>query len=133
MIKTLTETKHKLKISNKLQEELLSDIDFESQVIVHFSFKSNSIYNGIRIWKSTYLIPIGFGERSKLVTVDKITMYPLFTYTPVGKILNFSLVFTGLPRNCKTFDLIEQIPEPGGFIYRNIKRNKTDVYSLKID
>jgi hypothetical protein len=37
-----------------------------------------------------------------------------------------------LPKNCDSFDLIERIPEPGGFIYTNIKRNKTDVYHLVI-
>ena len=133
MVKTLTETKQGFKISKKLQENFLIDEAIESQVIVHFSFKSNSVYNGIRIWKSTFLIPTETSQTAKLVTVDKVSMYPIYTYTPIGKILNFTLVFTCLPRNCKTFDLVEQIPEPGGFVFRNIKRNKTDVYNLKID
>ena len=39
--------------------------------------------------------------------------------------------FSGLPRSCTSFDLIERIPEPGGFEVRNIGRNKTDVYEVE--
>jgi hypothetical protein len=30
------------------------------------------------------------------------------------------------------FDLIEEIPEPGGFYFPNIQRNNWDVYNLQI-
>jgi hypothetical protein len=31
------------------------------------------------------------------------------------------------------FDLLEIIPEPGGFAWRNILRNQQDVYWLNMD
>lgn len=132
MIKTLTQIQTKVKIANKLKAELLSDMDEESQVIVHFTYKSNSFYEGLRVWKTTYLIPKESKRISTLVTVDNISMYPIYTYTPSGKTLKFTLIFSGLSKSCKTFDLIEQIPEPGGFIYKNIKRNKTDIYHIEL-
>ena len=44
----------------------------------------------------------------------------------------FTLVFSGLPKDCKSFDLREEIPEEGGFLVKNIKRNGTDVYRVKL-
>jgi len=41
----------------------------------------------------------------------------------------FTLIFEGLDKPRKHFDLVEDIPEPGGFI---IKRNKSDVYDIFI-
>jgi hypothetical protein len=38
----------------------------------------------------------------------------------------------GLPKKCTVFDLIEEIPEPGGFYIPNIQRNNSDVYHLEI-
>jgi hypothetical protein len=50
-----------------------------------------------------------------------------------GQTLIFTLVFSGLPKECKSFDLMEKIPEPGGFEIRNIRRNSTDVYHVDIE
>ena len=44
----------------------------------------------------------------------------------------FTLVFSGLPNECKTFDLNFIFFEEGGFFVQNIKRNGTDVYRVKI-
>ena len=33
---------------------------------------------------------------------------------------------------CKVFDLIEEIPESGGFKIYDIRRNKSDVYRVDI-
>ena len=44
----------------------------------------------------------------------------------------FTLVFTGLPKDCERFDLKEEIPEEGGFFVSDIRRNGTDVYSVKV-
>jgi hypothetical protein len=30
------------------------------------------------------------------------------------------------------FDLVEEIPQPGGFVIKNIRRNETDVYHIDI-
>jgi hypothetical protein len=37
-----------------------------------------------------------------------------------------------LPSDCKTFTLKEEIPEPGGFEVKGIRRNKTDVYRVTV-
>lgn len=44
----------------------------------------------------------------------------------------FTLVFSGLPKDCKMFDLIEVIPEEGGFHVKEIRRNESDIYRVKI-
>ena len=44
---------------------------------------------------------------------------------------NFTLFFKALPKNCKAFDLFEDIPELGGFVKKNIRRNKSDVYHVE--
>ena len=44
----------------------------------------------------------------------------------------FTLVFSGLPKECESFDLKEEIPEEGGFFVKNIRRNNSDVYRIKI-
>ena len=49
-----------------------------------------------------------------------------------GQTINFTLIFSGLPKHCKLFDMVENIPEPGGFVFENIVRNNSDVYLLEI-
>lgn len=49
-----------------------------------------------------------------------------------GQTINFTLVFTGLPKNCIRFNMVEDIQEAGGFVINNIERNKTDVYLIDI-
>ena len=86
----------------------------------------------IRIWKSTFLCAHNSSYRSKLVHVDNITLYPVWTSLEKVKTTGFTLIFTGLPKDCNHFDLIEDIPEPGGFIVKNIKRNSSDVYLIEV-
>jgi hypothetical protein len=42
------------------------------------------------------------------------------------------LIFAGLSKAVKVFDLVEEIPQPGGFVIKNIRRNETDVYHIDI-
>jgi hypothetical protein len=44
----------------------------------------------------------------------------------------FLLIFAALPKSCTQFDLVEDIPEEGGFLVRNIARNKSDVYRINL-
>jgi hypothetical protein len=106
----------------------------ESQVIVHGSFKgSYSDFDLIRIWRTTYLIPHETPQRSKLLHADNITIYPNWTMVAPGENYRFTLIFSGLPKSCKMFDLIEEIPQAGGFEIRDIQRNKMDVYRLNFN
>lgn len=42
------------------------------------------------------------------------------------------MIFSQLPKTCEIFDVLEDIPESGGFEIRVIKRNKSDVYKVTI-
>ncbi|MCD6067326.1 MAG: hypothetical protein K0S33_2152 [Bacteroidetes bacterium] len=106
----------------------------ESQVIVHGSFKgSYSDFDLIRIWRTTFLIPHESAHRSRLMHCENITLYPNWTMVSPGEEYRFTLIFSGLPKSCKVFDLIEEIPQAGGFEIRDIARNKMDVYRLNFN
>ena len=60
-------------------------------------------------------------------------MAPYWTwFTPEDGFLHFTLLFEGLSKSCKLFQLVEDIAEPGGFFLNNIPRNKTDVYEVEL-
>ena len=63
---------------------------------------------------------------------DGISFAPHWTVIPFNRPLEFTLIFKGLPKQCTSFDLVELIPEEGGFEVRNIKRNNSDVYHVTI-
>ena len=113
-----------------IDSELLTNIEEESQVIIHCCMTADEYANAARIWSSTFIIDNQSGKRCQLVFADGITMYPNWTYIEEGSSLNFTLIFNGLPKSCKSFDLVEIIPQAGGFEYRKINRNKSDVYHL---
>lgn len=106
----------------------LEDIKEESQVAIHFKYTGSMWGTKIRIWKSTFLQAKGSSHRSNLVHFENISLHPTWTHVSAGETINFTLIFSGLPKDCEYFDLIEDIPEPGGFIINDIKRNNSDVY-----
>jgi len=106
----------------------LEKIKEESQVTIHFKYTGSMWGNKIRIWKSTFLHAKGSSHRSSLLHVENISVHPTWTHVSAGETINFTLIFSGLPKDCEYFDLIEDIPEPGGFIINDIKRNNSDVY-----
>ena len=109
-------------------KKTLEKIKEESQVTIHFKYTGSMWGNKIRIWKSTFLHAKGSSHRSSLVHVENISVHPTWTHVSAGETINFTLIFSGLPKDCESFDLIEDIPEPGGFIINDIKRNNSDVY-----
>lgn len=86
----------------------------------------------VRIWKTTFLIDDASHARSSLVHVENISMAPDWTAIPPARHYSFLLIFTRLPADCKAFDFVEEIPQPGGFTVRNIPRNETDVYHIEL-
>jgi hypothetical protein len=104
--------------------ELLSDE--EQATIVHCTVLSDTL---IRIWKSTCLVQQD-GAKKKLLQAYNIPEYPVWKSVEPGHV--FTLVFEALDKSCTVFNLEEQIPEPGGFIVKRIKRNAIDVYELFI-
>ena len=116
-------------IDNKTKIKLLKNIIEQSHVIVHCTCRGE---NRIRIWKSTYLFPKGSSQKCKLVHFENISLYPQWTDVSKGEEKHFTLIFKGLPKNCKFFDLVEVIPESGGWDVRSIVRNKSDVYFIDL-
>lgn len=116
--------------------EALTHIDAatleDSFVYVHCYFQNKWENMLIRIWKTTYLVDDSSGTRSKLIHAENISMAPVWTQIPDKLEYSFLLIFSGLPKSCKQFDLVEEIKEPGGFFVQNISRNETDVYHINI-
>ena len=116
--------------------EVLTNIDAstldDAFVYVHCYFQNKWENMLIRIWKTTFLVDSLSGTRSKLVHAENISMAPVWTQIPDGGEYSFLLIFSGLPESCKQFDLVEDIPEPGGFFIQNISRNETDVYHISV-
>lgn len=97
----------------------------ERQTIVHCTCGEDYAY---RIWPTTFLIEHETHKQIKLITAFNISFAPQWTLND-GR--GFTLIFEGLSKECKSFDLKEIIPENDGFEALNIQRNKTDVYHVK--
>jgi hypothetical protein len=120
-------------IAKELLESLQTKIEEEKQVIVHCCFPASPFLgNLIRIWNTTFLIDQNSGHQSKLIHAENITIYPNWTAVPFMRDFWFTLIFSGLPKDCKSFDFKEIIPEEGGFFVKSIKRNGSDIYRIKI-
>lgn len=105
----------------------------ESYVYVHCSFPIPSPNMLIRIWKTTFLRDCHSSGKSELIHAENISYAPEWTMTPPKGTYSFLLIFSALPKSCTLFDLVEDIPQPGGFLVRNIQRNKTDVYRIALE
>jgi hypothetical protein len=103
-----------------LQEEV------EKATVIHCLLRNSSC---LRIWPTTYLVQQD-GVRKSLLQTYNIPAYPDWKYLRAGH--QFTLVFEGLDSPCTVFDFLEDIPEPGGFEEKNIRRNKEDVYWIDI-
>jgi hypothetical protein len=104
----------------------------QSHVYVHCYFNNTVKDMLIRIWKTTFLIDKTSSHRSKLVHIENISYAPQWTAIPENKLYQFLLIFEALPKGCEVFDLLEDIPQPGGFFIADIMRNKKDVYHVYI-
>jgi hypothetical protein len=129
----MTISKPAIQISDEVKQSLQQMTDEEGQVIVHVTYFAQDAYAGIRIWPTTYLIPQGGGEKSTLVTLENITLAPNWTMLRKKGDYHFTLVFSPLPKGCKLFHLWEDIDQPGGFLIRNIRRNNSDVYLVRLE
>lgn len=120
----------------KVDVEVLTHVDSstleDSFVYVHCYFRNKWENMLIRIWKTTFLVDRFSAGRSQLIHAENISMAPIWTQIPDGGVYSFLLIFSGLPKSCKQFDLVEEISEPGGFFIQNISRNETDVYHIDV-
>ena len=127
-METITIKPNKTQIDEKLKNDLKILCEEEAQVIVHCNLHLE-YSNRIRIWKNTNLIAHGSGKKSSMTHAENITFHPEWMWCTKGQ-YNFTLFFKALPKSCKVFDLFEDIPELGGFVKKNIRRNKSDVYQI---
>jgi len=125
--------KPKLEIDKSLLDKLCAQVDEQGQVVLHFLFKS-SIFGGekIRIWPTTYLYDNHSEFRSALVHQENISLAPQWTELEPSSANFFTLVFSGLPKSCSSFDFLEHCEGGGAFHAKAIQRNKSDVYFLQI-
>ncbi len=121
----MTELKELTKI--EIKEEVKTLESEERQTIVHCSCGTPEEVYAVRIWPSTYLVEHGSDRRAKLLTAFNISFAPQWT---VNDGRGFTLIFEGLSKGCQSFDLIEMIPQDGGFEVFNIPRNNMDVYQV---
>lgn len=129
LIAPVTEPKV-IEVEEELAAKAKAATEVERQVIVHARVGIGNAVMGVRIWASTFLIPLEGGTRSKLLNTENITIFPQWMTVGFKPYHHFTLIFEGLPRNCKQFDIIEQIPESGGFEAHSIQRNESDIYEV---
>lgn len=120
-------------IEPEILKQIQAEISTEQQVTVHCCFKNNyAIGMLLRIWRTTYLLDTQSSHKSKLLFADNICFNPNWMEVPIVKEYWFTLIFSGLPKDCTHFDFAEIIPEAGGFYVPKIERNKSDIYSINI-
>lgn len=119
-------------ISTDLLDQLETFTAEESQVIVHCIYNSaNRPWMRIRIQPTTYLYAMGSSHRSELVHFENIVMAPDWQHVPQSGEAFFSLIFSGLPKDCTVFDLIE-LNEACPFRALGIARNSDDIYFISL-
>lgn len=101
----------------------------EGQTIIHFIILPLKA-DLLRIWKSTFLKPNNTDKVSKMILNHNISTFPKWTKINTNKMNSFTLIFESLPKECTSFDLIEDALEDGSFHFKNIKRNINDVYQI---
>lgn len=111
--------------------EELTHTEEERQTIVHCALPRHAEmpWMLIRIWPTTYLVQED-GTKKKMLWFEQIAPFP--HWLPVLIPHTFTLIFEGLDRGCTVFDLVEEIPEEGGFEVRGIRRNEQDVYRVRV-
>jgi hypothetical protein len=117
----------------KIDEEILTYLQTEEQrtTIVHCRIHS-PFPTLARIWNTTYLLEDN-GIRSSLIKAFNISMAPNWTWFESEKgFFHFTLLFEGLSKGCTSFQVVEEISEPGGFYSDRINRNTTDVYETEL-
>lgn len=120
-----------VEISDSILEELQSQIHEQGQIVVH-CIQMSFFPSFIRIWPTTFLYDQHSENRAELVHAENICYYPEWKAVDEGQNY-FTLIFSGLPEECNVFDLIEHCSNEGGaFKALNIRRNKSDVYYVRV-
>lgn len=125
-----------LPVKPNVETDVLTSIDSwtleDQHVYVHCYYKNEVEEMLIRVWRSTFLIDKVTGTRSELIHAENISFASQWTIIKGRRVFRFLLIFSALPKECKVFDLMEDIPQTGGFFVPAIKRNELDVYHVDI-
>lgn len=117
--------------------DVLTSIDpnslTDAYIYVHCHYENEFDEMFIRVWRSTFLVDRNAGSRAQLVHAENISYAPMWTHIPGKKTYTFLLIFSTLPKDCTVFDLVEEIPQAGGFHVSGIARNEQDVYHVTIE
>jgi hypothetical protein len=123
-----------IQIESSTGKKVKEKVAEEKQVTVHCHYTCTNPYGMyIRIWPTTFLVSKDSDHKSTLVHAENIPYAPGWLAVPPGAKSQFTLIFTGLPKSCQRFDLVEEIPQEGGFFVGGIERNEMDVYEVKLD
>ena len=104
------------------------DHEDDGQVTIHMRTR---LGGGVRIWPSVRLRCRSTGIESKFLHAVGLSPFPTWTRVEPGGA--YTLLFEALPSDCQAFDLVEEIPQPGGLVVQDIARNGKDVYRLGTD
>ncbi len=119
-------------IDEVVLESISPDVLQDGYVYVHCHFQNEWQDALIRIWRTTFLVDRGSGNKSALIHAENISFAPIWTMIPDKSTHTFLLIFEALPKSCTLFDLVEEIPQPGGFHVVDIRRNVRDVYRISL-
>ena len=123
-------------ISRPHSLKLLKQTEQERQIILQCTILPGTIsgiIGPVRIWPTTYLVDHENQHSSQLIAAWNISLYPeWFPVLENKKLHHITLIFSALHPNCKQFDLVEDIPESGGFFVKNIIRNRSGIYEVRV-
>lgn len=124
-------------VKPEISTDVLTSIDpnalTDAYIYVHCHYENEYDEMLIRVWRSTFLIDRNGSSRAQLVHAENISYAPVWTYIPGRQTYTFLLIFSTLPKDCAVFDLVEDIPQAGGFHVSGIARNEQDVYHVTIE
>lgn len=107
----------------------------QGQVIVHClhygcsSECGRTIKCEIALSPDVQLLPNGDADASKLIQSHNIGLPPTRNFKK-SYCTKFTLVFSGLPKDCIEFDFFDPFQAWGGWHVKKIERNKTYIYYL---
>lgn len=108
----------------------------EAATYVHCTYTSTKKYiNGgwVNIWPTTYLVNAENGDRIQLAHAVEIPVHPERHYfNRAGEQKNFVLIFPKLPSSWTCFHLIEYNEVSEAFTVRDIMRNDTGIYRVRV-
>ena len=126
---TLTIAKPQVEIDAAIKELVAEQV--EQCTIVHCRYFTNEP-TGVRIWPSTFLVE-DTGLRCKLIKAFNISIMPEWTFHFIeNDFIRFTLVFEALSRNCSSFYMKEDIPQPYAFYSEQVRKNSSGVYTAEV-